>query len=151
MTHIYVDADSCPVKSEIYKVASRFKCPVTLVANTWMRTPESSRIRLEQVGDGFDEADNWIAEHVQAEEVVITADVLLASRCVKKRAHVLSPSGKHFTEDNIGQTVATRDLLADLRGAGEITGGPPPMNDKTRNQFLQQLHQILQKIEQKLS
>jgi len=146
MLNIYIDADSCPVKPEVYKVAARYELNVTVVANSRMRTPESKRIVLEVVGDGFDEADDWIVEHTQADDIVITADVLLASRCVKAGARVLSPSGRKFTEDNIGSTVASRDLLAELRGAGEITGGPPPMTDKDRSRFLQMLDSVIQSI-----
>lgn len=148
MPHIYVDADSCPVKREIYKIADRFQLEVTLVANSWMRIPEKKRFHLEVVGDGFDEADDWIVEQTQAGDVVVTADILLADRCVKKDARVLSPSGKIFTEENVGQAVATRDLMTDLRSGGIITSGPPPLTDKDRNLFLQRLHQVIQQIQQ---
>jgi len=151
LLHIYIDADSCPVKPQIYKVADRYELNVTVVANSWMRTPNSQRIKLEVVGSGFDEADDWIVEHVQTDDIVITTDVLLANRCVKEEARVLSPSGKIFDEDNIGSTVATRDLLADLRGAGEITGGPPPLTDKDRSRFLQQLDSVIQSVRQQLT
>jgi hypothetical protein len=151
MLHIYIDADSCPVKPQIYKVADRYELNVTVVANSWMRTPNSQRIKLEVVGTGFDEADDWIVEHVQTDDIVITTDVLLASRCVKEAARVLSPSGKKFDEDNIGSTVATRDLLAELRGAGEITGGPPPLTDKDRSRFLQELDSVIQSVRQQLT
>ena len=147
MLHIFVDADACPVKPEIYRVADRYQIRVTLVSNSWMRIPENPRFHLEVVGIGFDAADDWIVEHLAADDIVITTDVLLASRCIKLNSWVLAPSGKLFTEDNIGQTVATRDLLAELRGAGEITGGPAAMTDKDRNRFLQQLHQIVQNIQ----
>ena len=150
MLHIYVDADSCPVKPQIYKVADRYQLEVTLVTNAWMRIPEKPRYHLELVGDGFDAADDWIAETIEPHDIVITADILLANRCVKSGAGVLSPSGKRFTEDNIGQTVATRDLLTDLRSGGMITGGPAPLTDKDRNRFLQELHQLVQSIQQKM-
>lgn len=101
---------------------------------------------MEVVGPGFDEADDWIVEHIETNDIVITADVLLAGRCVKDGARVLSPSGKLFTEDNIGHSVATRDLLTQLRGAGEITGGPAPLTDKDRSRFLQQLDSVIQSI-----
>lgn len=146
MLHIYIDADSCPVKPEIYKVSGRYELNVTVVANSRMRTPDVKRIHLEVVGDGFDAADDWIVEHALVDDIVITADVLLASRCVKQGARVLSPSGKKFTEDNIGTTVASRDLLAELREAGEITGGPPPMTDKDRSRFLNILDSVIQSI-----
>ncbi|MCF7826424.1 MAG: YaiI/YqxD family protein [Candidatus Marinimicrobia bacterium] len=146
MLHIYIDADSCPVKNEVYKVADRYELQVTVIANSWMRTPNKPRITLEVVGPGFDEADDWIVEHIETNDIVITADVLLAGRCVKDGARVLSPSGKLFTEDNIGHSVATRDLLTQLRGAGEITGGPAPLTDKDRSRFLQQLDSVIQSI-----
>lgn len=127
MLHIYIDADACPVKQEVYRVASRYQLVVTLVANSRMRVPDDQNIRLEVVGAGPDEADDWIVEQVQSDDIVITADIPLASRCLKKGASVLGTSGKPFTEDNIGYSVATRDLLAELRDTGEITGGPAPL------------------------
>jgi len=148
MLHIYVDADACPVKPEIYRVADRYELKVTLVTNSWMRIPEKKRFHLELVGDGFDEADDWIVENVGVNDIVITADIPLASRCVKKQAGVLSPTGKRFTDDNMGSTLATRDLMTDLRSGGIITSGPPPLTAKDRNQFLQQLHQVVQSIQQ---
>jgi uncharacterized protein YaiI (UPF0178 family) len=144
LLHIYVDADACPVKQEIYRVANRYDLDVTLVANSQMRIPDEARISLEIVGGGFNEADNWIVERLQPNDVVITADIPLASRCLKEGAVAIGPSGKLFTEDNIGLAVATRDLLADLRGAGEITGGPAPLENRDRSRFLQQLDQTVQ-------
>jgi uncharacterized protein YaiI (UPF0178 family) len=144
--HIYIDADACPVKNEVYRVAERYRLEVTLVANSSMRVPENSRIALEVVGDGFDAADDWIVEHVQAHDVVITADVLLASRCLKNGASVLGTSGRPFTEANIGSAVAARDLMSDLRGAGEITGGPAPLTKRDRSLFLQKLDEMIQAI-----
>ena len=146
MLHIIVDADACPVKKEIYRVADRYQLNVTLVANAWMRVPNEHRITLEVVGDRFDAADDWIAEHVQAHDIVVTADIPLASRCLEKGARVLGPTGKPFTEDNIGSAVATRELLAGLRAAGEITGGPPPLQKNDRSRFLQQLDNVIQSI-----
>lgn len=146
MLHIYVDADACPVKSEVYKVATRYQLKVTLVAASWMRIPEGSRLALEVVGEGLDVADDWIAEHCGPDDIVITADVPLADRCVKKEAYVLGPKGKPFTEDNIGAALATRNLLADLREMGEVTGGPPPFAKKDRSLFLQQLDQAINAI-----
>ena len=146
LLHIFVDADACPVKQEVYRVAGRFGLPVTLVANSWMRVPNERRVVLEVVGDGLDEADDWIVEHLQPHDIVVTADIPLASRCLMKGARVLGPTGKPFTEDNIGMTVATRDLLSELRESGEITGGPPPLNKRDRSRFLQQLDEIIQTI-----
>lgn len=149
MLHIYVDADACPVKDEIYRVARRCGLQVTLVANSWMRVPDESWIRLEVVGDASDAADDWIVEHVEAHDIVITTDVPLASRCLKLGARAIRPNGKPFTEDSIGSAVATRDLLEELRGAGEITGGPPPLDQRARSLFLQQLDNVIQFIRRK--
>ncbi len=149
MLHIFVDADSCPVKPEVYRVADRYDLDVTLVTNSWMRTPDNQKISLVVVGDGFDEADNWIVEHVHVDDIVVTADILLAGRCLKKDAKVIGTNGKPFDEENIGHTVAVRDLLAELRGAGEITGGPPPQTQRDRSRFLQQLDEMIQAIRRK--
>lgn len=146
MLHIYVDADACPVKQEVYRVASRYGLDVTLVSNSWMRVPNERWITLKIVEDGFDAADDWIVEHVQPHDIVVTADILLTSRCLKGGAQVIGPTGKSFTEENIGMAVATRDLLSGLRGAGEITGGPPPLKKLDRSRFLQKLDEVIQSI-----
>lgn len=146
MVHIYVDADACPVKQEVYRVARRYGLGVTIVANSWMRIPDERGLALEVVGGGFDAADDWIVEHVRPADVVVTADVPLASRCLKAGARVIGPTGKPFTDGNIGQAVATRDLLAGIRGAGEMTGGPPPITQRDRSRFLQQLDELIQSI-----
>jgi uncharacterized protein YaiI (UPF0178 family) len=146
LLHIFVDADACPVKQEVYRVASRYRLDVTLVANSWMRVPNERWIVLEVVENGFDAADDWIVEHVQSHDIVVTADIPLASRCLKKGARVIGPTGKPFTENNIGEAVATRDLLSKLRDAGEITGGPPPLKKRDRSRFLQQLDEVIQSI-----
>ena len=149
MLHIFVDADSCPVKQEIYRVASRYHLNVTLVANSWMRVPNEEWITFEVVDKGLDAADDWIVEHAEPEDIVITADIPLASRCIKNGAHVVGPTGKPFTENNIGQAVAIRDLMTELRDAGEITGGPPPLKQHDRSNFLQQLDNVIQSIRRK--
>lgn len=146
LLHIYIDADACPVKNETYRVAARYGLDVTLVANAWMQTPLDARISLQVVQDGLDAADDWIADHVRQDDIVITADIPLASRCIEQGAQVIGTTGKRFTEENIGDAVATRDLLADLRSGGEQTGGPPPMQKKDRSRFLQELDQIVQGI-----
>jgi len=146
LMHIFVDADACPVKPEVYRVASRYRLKVTLVANSRMRIPNERWIALKVVRDGFDAADNWIVEHIQPDDVVVTADILLAGRCLKKDARVIGPTGKQFTEDSIGQAVAIRNLLSEIRGAGEITGGPPPLKKRDRSRFLQQLDEVIQSI-----
>jgi uncharacterized protein YaiI (UPF0178 family) len=149
LLHIFVDADACPVKREVYRVASRYCLDVTLVANSWMRVPNEQWIELKVVEDGIDAADDWIVAHVQPHDIVVTADIPLASRCLKKGAHVMGTTGKPFTENNIGGAVATRDLLSELRGAGEITGGPPPLKKQDRSRFLQQLDEVIQSIRRK--
>ncbi len=149
MLHIFVDADACPVKPEVYRVASRYRLNVTLVANSWMRVPNELWIVLEVVEGGFDAADDWIVTHVQPHDIVVTADILLASRCLKEGARVIGTTGKPFTENNIGQVVATRDLLSELRGAGKITGGPSPLQKRDRSRFLQQLDEVIQAIRRK--
>jgi uncharacterized protein YaiI (UPF0178 family) len=151
LLHIFVDADACPVKQEVYRVASRYNLDVTLVTNSWMRIPNEQWIALEVVEDGFDAADDWIVTHVEPHDIVVTADIPLASRCLKEGARVIGPTGKPFTENNIGQAVATRDLLSELRDAGEITGGPPPLKKRDRSRFLQQLDEVIQAIRRKHS
>jgi uncharacterized protein YaiI (UPF0178 family) len=146
MLHIFVDADACPVKNEVYRVAKRCGLDVTLVANNGMRIPADERIKLKVVSSGFDAADNWIVDNVEADDIVVTADILLADRCIKKGAMVIGTTGKLFSEDSIGQTVATRDLLSELREAGVITGGAKPMQQRDRTDFLQQLDTTIQAI-----
>ena len=150
MLHIFVDADACPVKQEVYRVARRYGLEVTLVANSWMRTPDERSVALEVVGDALDAADDWIVSHVQPHDIVITADILLASRCLQEGSRVIGPTGKPFTESNIGEAVATRDLLSQLREAGEMTGGPPPLTKRDRSRFLQQLDEAIQSIRRQI-
>ncbi len=146
MLHIFVDADACPVKQEVYRVAKRYCLDVTLVANSWMRVPNERWITLEIVGNRLDAADDWIVEHVQLHDIVITADIQLAGRCLMEGTRVISPTGKPFTENNIGQAIATRELMSELRDAGEMTGGPPPFKKNDRSRFLQQLDEVIQSI-----
>jgi uncharacterized protein YaiI (UPF0178 family) len=143
---IYVDADACPVKPEIYRVAKRCSLDVMLVANSWMRTPNTQNIQLQVVGAGADVADDWIVEHIQPYDIVVTTDIPLADHCIKKEARVISPTGKLFTKDNIGDSVATRNLLTELRSAGMETGGPPPITQRDRSFFLQQLDNVIQAV-----
>jgi uncharacterized protein YaiI (UPF0178 family) len=144
--HIFIDADACPVKQEVYRVAKRYGLNVTLVANSWMRTPDEPGISLEVVKDDFDAADDWIVDGSGPDDIVITADILLAGRCLQEGARVIGPTGKPFTEENIGAAIATRELLAELRVTGEVAGGPPPMDKRDRSRFLQQLDQEIQSI-----
>jgi uncharacterized protein YaiI (UPF0178 family) len=146
LLNIFIDADACPVKQEVYRVACRFKLPVTLVSNTYMRVPDNLHIKTVIVDDSPDSADNWIAESAATGDIVVTADILLAGRSLKKGASVISPSGKLFTEDNIGRILATRNLMADLRDAGEITGGPAPFTKRDRSNFLQQFDELIHSI-----
>jgi uncharacterized protein YaiI (UPF0178 family) len=140
---IYVDADACPVKQEVYTVAERHRWPVVVVANSPMMIPRDQDVRLQLVPSGLDAADDWIAERAGPGDVVVTADVPLASRCVKAGAAVIAPNGKPFTEASIGLSVAVRDLMTDLRSAGAITGGPKPFGREDRSRFLQALHQAI--------
>ncbi|WP_375394609.1 YaiI/YqxD family protein [uncultured Sphingomonas sp.] len=136
---ILVDADACPVKDEIYKVAWRYAVPVAIVANQRIRIPDHPLIDRVVVGDGFDAADDWIAEQCNATSIVVTADILLADRCLKAGATVLSSIGKPFTTASIGAAVATRAIMADLRAGGDIIGGPAPFGPKDRSRFLSAL------------
>jgi uncharacterized protein YaiI (UPF0178 family) len=149
MPEIYVDADGCPVKDEILRVATRYGLTTTFVANSGLWLPESDTVRLVLVDDAADAADDWIAEHASEDDVVVTADIPLVARCIERGAHVLGPRGREWTKDGIGQALASRDLMADLRGAGLVTGGPRPFEKKDRSQFLQQLDQIVQRIRRK--
>ncbi|MEM6406978.1 MAG: YaiI/YqxD family protein [Pseudomonadota bacterium] len=144
--HILVDADACPVKEEVYKTAYRLKTPVTLVANSYLRTPDHPLISMQLVSDGFDAADDWIAEKANTDSLVVTSDILLAERCLSAGAFVLAPTGKPFTSANIGGAIATRAIMADLRGGLEQTGGPPPFSQKQRSAFLNALDRELNRL-----
>ena len=148
--HIYVDADACPVKAETVKVAERHGLPVVFVANAWSATPRAPRVRVQVVSGSFDAADDWIVEQLKRDDIVITADIPLASRCLKLGARVLGPSGKPFTEDNIGNALATRELMSDLRAYG-VGGGPPPFGPKDRSRFLDALEQVVRQAKQALA
>ena len=148
---IYIDADACPVKAEVYRVAERhlFKgtaLKVFVVSNSPIAVPRDEMIERVVVGAGMDEADNWIAERAGRGDVVVTADVPLASRCVKNGASVIAPNGKPFTADSIGMTLATRNLMDSLRSAGEITGGPRPFAPRDRSEFLSALDRAIVRL-----
>jgi uncharacterized protein YaiI (UPF0178 family) len=149
LTKIYVDADACPVKDEIYKVAERYNLSVLLVANKAMGIPSNPLFKMVVVPGNFDAADDWIVENSQADDLVVTTDILLADRCVKKSVRTLSPKGEEFTEDNIGSAVAMRELMQNLRHMGEMRGGPAPMDKKARSLFLGKLDQIIQSLKSK--
>ena len=141
--HIYVDADACPVKDEIYKVALRREVAVTIVSNSPIRIPIHPLLSRIVVGAGFDEADDWIAERADAASVVVTGDILLADRCLKAGAAVLAPNGKPFTAASIGNAIAVRAIMADLRAGGDAIGGPPPFAKTDRSRFLSALDETL--------
>jgi len=148
---ILVDADACPVKEEIYKVAFRRQVPVVIVSNSRLRVPDHPLVTREVVADSFDAADDWIADACGKGSVVITADILLADRCLKADGVVLAPTGKPFTRDSIGTAVATRAIMADLRAGGEAMlsggiGGPPPFSKADRSRFLSALDEALVRL-----
>ncbi|HCR15928.1 MAG TPA: YaiI/YqxD family protein [Candidatus Latescibacteria bacterium] len=143
---IYVDADACPVKQEIYRVAKRYGFKVILVANTWMRTPSDSWLELRVVDDHPDAADDWIVENAVADDILVTADIPLAARCVKNSVSVLSPRGRLFTQESIVESLANQELMSHIRDMGTMTGGPPPFDDRDRSHFLQRLDQTIQAI-----
>ncbi|WP_343525404.1 YaiI/YqxD family protein [Sphingomonas sp.] len=141
--HILVDADACPVKEEIYRVAFRLEVPVTVVSNTHLRVPQHPLVARIVVGAGFDAADDWIAEHAGGATVVVTADILLADRCLKVGAAVVAPNGRPFTTSSIGNAIAVRAIMSDLRAGGERIGGPPPFGKEDRSRFLSALDNAL--------
>jgi hypothetical protein len=143
---IFIDADGCPVKQEVYRVAKRYGLKVTLVSNSWMETPQGDSLELVVVDGQFNAADDWIVEHVSENDIVITGDIPLASRCLEKGARVLAPTGRVFTRDSIGEALASRELLSHLRDLGSITGGPAPFAKRDRSRFLQRLDETIQAV-----
>ena len=144
---IFVDADACPVKDEVYKVALRTDVPVTLVSNAYLRIPKHELIDQVVVEMDPDAADDHIAERADAWSIVVTADIPLADRCLKAGSIVLAPNGKAFTESSIGSAMATRALMQDLRAGGDIVGGPPPFQKSDRSRFLQALDTAIVKLQ----
>jgi uncharacterized protein YaiI (UPF0178 family) len=144
---ILVDADACPVKDEVYKVAWRRGARVAVVSNQRLRVPDHPLIERVVVSDAFDAADDWIAAAADARSVVVTADILLADRCLKAGAAVLAPTGKPFTPASIGGAIATRAIMADLRAGGDQLGGPRPFAQADRSRFLEALDAALVRIE----
>ena len=140
---ILVDADACPVKDEIYRVAWRREVPVAIVSNSYLRLPDHPLVERVVVSGDFDAADDWIAEAANAQSVVITADILLADRCLKAGATVIAPNGKPFTTSSIGAAIATRAIMADLRAGGDQLGGPAPFTKTDRSRFLSALDEAL--------
>ncbi len=143
---VYVDADACPVKPEIYKVAERHRVKVFVVSNSFMQVPQSPLIERVVVSAGFDAADDWIAERARRGAIVITADIPLAHRCVMAGAEVIGPTGKPFTEASIGMALATRNLMEDLRAMGDVTGGPRSFSAKDRSAFLSTLDVAINRL-----
>ena len=143
---IYVDADACPVKAEIYRVAERHGLKVHVVSNRPIALPRQPSIERVVVGEGMDAADDWIAARAGVGDIVVTADVPLASRSVKAGATAIAPDGRPFDRDTIGLALATRNLLHELRGAGEITGGPKPFAPRDRSQFLSALDRAIVRL-----
>lgn len=146
MLNLFIDADGCAVKEETYKVAARYQLKVFVVANKPLKIPLSSLIEMKVVAGAFDAADDWIVEAAEAGDIVVTSDILLAERCVKKQVRALSAKGDEWTEDNIGSAVANRELMQNLRHMGEMRGGPAPMEKKDRSRFLGKLDQIIQAL-----
>jgi uncharacterized protein len=143
---ILVDADACPVKDEVYRVAFRREVPVRVVSNSWLRVPAHPLVGRVVVSDRFDAADDWIAEAANARTLVITGDILLADRCLKAGATVIGHNGKPFTAASIGGAIATRAIMADLRAGGDLVGGPAPFAKADRSRFLQALDEALVRL-----
>jgi uncharacterized protein len=148
-TRIYIDADACPVKDEIYRVAARHGIGVCVVAGQFIRVPQDPLIERVAAGSGMDAADDWIAERASQGDIVVTSDIPLASRCVKAGAEVIAPNGKPFTEQSIGMTLAVRNLMTDLRSSGEVTGGPKSFAARDRSAFLSALDQTIRRIQRR--
>lgn len=151
--HIYIDADACPVREETYKVARRHNVPVTVVANSYIRTPREPGITFQMVTDSFDAADDWIAERASARAIIITADILLAERCLSAGARVLGSNGKEMDNATIGSQLAVRAIMTDLRdtvaskGADQSNiGGPPPFSPRDRSRYLESLHLMVERL-----
>jgi uncharacterized protein len=143
---IFIDADACPVKQEVYRVAQRYGLHVTVVANSRIRIPNGDWSQLVVVKGQFDAVDDWIVEHVAANDIVVSGDIPLAARCLERGARVLGPRGDMFTQGSIGEALASRALLADLRELGTITGGPAPFENRDRSRFLQRLDETIQAL-----
>ena len=146
MLEIYVDADACPVKDEVYRVAGRYGLKAWVVANGWLRVPDSPLIERVTVTDGLDRADDWIVARAGPGDIVITADVPLADRCIKQGARVIAPNGRSFTEASIGNDLATRNLMTELRDTGQVRGAGRPFGKQDRSRFLSALDNAVQSI-----
>jgi uncharacterized protein YaiI (UPF0178 family) len=149
MLVVFIDADGCTVKDETYKVAQRYQLKVWVVANKYLTIPLDPNIQMQVVSSGFDAADDWIADEISEDDILITSDLLLADRCIKKKARVLGAKGKELDEENIGSALAGRELASHLRNLGDTKTGPAPMSKADRSQFLAKLDQIIQSIKRK--
>lgn len=146
MLNIFIDADGCAVKEETYKVAKRYQLKVYVVANQYLNIPLDKNIEMKVVSDGFDAADDWIAENIEAGDILITSDLLLAKRCIDQNCKVLGAKGRELDEENIGSALASRELNAHLRNLGAKNTGPPALAKADRSNFLSQLDQIIQSL-----
>jgi uncharacterized protein YaiI (UPF0178 family) len=144
MLEIYVDADGCPVKDEVYRVAGRYGLTVWVVANAWLRVPDDTSVRRVTVGEGLDRADDWIAARIGPGDIAITPDVPLAARCVQRGARVIAPDGRSLDESTVGAALADRNLMTALREAGEIRGGGRPFTRRNRARFVNALDAAIQ-------
>lgn len=151
MLTIFVDADGCPVKDEIFRVSVKWSVRTVFVSNKRMNHPASQFISSVVVGGGFDSADDYIAENASKNDIVITADIPLASRALEKDARVINPNGRTFTKENIGEALASRELMASLREQGMITGGPAPFKPKDRSLFLHVIQETIRAIKAKIT
>ena len=147
MTRILIDADACPVKAETYRVAKRYALNVILVSNMWIRIPTETWLEQIVVNDHPDAADDWIVENTTDQDIVITADIPLAGRCLEKNARVIRPRGRYYTENDIGEALSNRNLREQLRDIGIMTGGPKPFSKQNRSNFLQRLDQLIQQMQ----
>lgn len=143
MTEIFIDGDACPVKDEVYAVAARIGLAVVVVANQRINVPTDLGVEMVVVEEGPDAADDWIAEEIRAGDVVITADIPLAARCLEVGAFALGTNGREFTQDSIGSALATREIKASIRESGIVTGGPPPLTGRDRSRFSNVLDRIV--------
>lgn len=144
MVEIYIDADACPVKEEVERVAARHGLKTIMVSDGGIRPRPNPLVEIVVVSQGADAADDWIADHIGAADICITSDIPLAARCLEKDAFALKPNGEPFTKEGIGMALATRELMRDLREAGTVTGGPRPFAKKDRSAFLNKLETTVQ-------
>jgi len=149
MLDLYVDGDACPVKDEVYRVAARHELKVYVVADGPLRNRAPGRVEFVRVPQGWNAADDWIAERAGAGDVAITSDIPLAARCLKNGASAIAPNGREFTDDSIGEALAKRELMDQLRQMGEVTGGPAPFKPADRSRFLARLEEIIQAIKRR--